>query len=108
MPLEPGKPCTPPEETPFTPGTQDFLPHPIGQEENPDVWEAWTPLMLWLLEHSPDHYHKVCVAEEAIRDLERRRMIEGQEYTRACQELLRRFETARRLALSKQAKVWIQ
>jgi len=77
-------------------GRRDFLPRPLDQEENPDVWDAWVPLFDWLVEHHPDHFYAVCEAEEYIRTLERTG-ITGAEYQSACQELLKRFEAARQL-----------
>jgi hypothetical protein len=85
-----------------------FLPRPAGQEDNPNPWNAWTPLMLWLSEYYPEHFHAVCEAEEAIQALERSGITAGQEYEHACAELLRRFETARRLKMRANVKVWIQ
>jgi hypothetical protein len=90
------------------PGNRDFLSRPLGQENNPDAWDAWTPFMLWLLEFHPEHYYAVCDAEDAISALERQGVTSGPRYEAACHELLRRFETARRLALSERVKVWTQ
>jgi len=108
IPQEPGKPYIPSaKEQPYTPGNRAFLSHPIGQEDG-DVWDAWTPFMLWLLEFHPDHFHAVCEAEEAIQALERSGITAGREYEQACAELLWRFETARRLKMSEATKIWVQ
>jgi len=93
---------------PKKPGRRDFLSRPLGQEEEPAPWVAWAPLMTWLLERHPDHYHRICEAEEAIRALERRGVVEGEEHERACKTLLMRFEAARRLKLSEGFKIWFQ
>ena len=85
-----------------------FVPRPLGQETNPDVWGAWRPLFDWLIEYHPEHYHGVCDAEEALRTLEQQGITVGPEYEEACQELGRRFETARRLKLVQGFKVWVQ
>lgn len=70
IPQEPGKPYIPSaKEQPFPPGKRDFLPRPLGQEANPDVWDAWTPFMLWLLEYHPDRYHEVCEAGGGNQDI---------------------------------------
>lgn len=112
MTPEPREPGTPPlpaaEKRPFTPGNRDFLSRPLGQENNPDVWDAWGSLFDWLREHYPDHFFGVCEAEEAIRALERAGVTEGGEHEAACVELLRRFEAARRLKLKEGFKVWVQ
>lgn len=85
-----------------------FLSRPLGQEENPDSWQAWEPFMGWLLEHSPEHYYAVCEAEDAINALERHGSVEGAEYAAACDTLRQRFETARKLALQERVQVWMQ
>jgi hypothetical protein len=64
--------------------------------------------MLWLLEFHPEHYYAVCEAEDSVNALERDGVTSGPRYEAACRELLRRFETARRLALSERAKAWMQ
>lgn len=85
-----------------------FLSRPLGQEENPDLWQAWEPFIGWLLEHHPDHYSAVCEAEDAINALERQGIVEGAEYAAAYDTLRQRFETARKLALKERVKVWVQ
>lgn len=85
-----------------------FLPRPLGEEDNPDVWDAWTPLFDWLIEHAPEQFDQMCEAEEAIRALERAGIIEGPEHQVACDELFRRFETARKLKLQSDHKIWLQ
>lgn len=103
-----GDPPTASEGYSLSSGNRNFLPRPLGQEHNPKVWTAWTPLMVWLLEHYPDHYHLVWDAEDTLTALERQGTVSGEAYEQAGAELLRRFETARRLALSKRVKVWLQ
>ena len=93
---------------PASRSTRDFLSCPLEQENNPDPWDAWGDLFDWLREHHPDRFFAVCEAEEAIRTLERQGITEGQEYEQACQELLRRFEAARRLKMKEGFKVWVQ
>ncbi len=89
-------------------GSRDFLSRPLGQENNPDAWDAWEPFMGWLLEHHQEHYYAVCEAEDAITALERHGIIEGAEYAAACDILRQRFETARKLALQARVRVWVQ
>src|SRR5438874_374960 len=65
----PINPVTPPhstEERRDSVRNRDFLSRPRGQEDDPDPWDAWTPFMLWLLEHHPSQYYAVCNAEDAI------------------------------------------
>src|SRR3989442_10325745 len=76
------------------PPARSFLSRPLGQEDNPDPWEAWAPFLSWLLEHHSRHYQAVCEAEEAIRDLERQGVTAGEEYEQACAELFWHFEEA--------------
>lgn len=104
---ENASPASPTSPAP-TPGTRDFLPRPLGQEDNPALWDAWTPLMLWLLEFHPDRYHEVCEAEEAIRAAERAGITAGEEYEQVCAGLLRKFAAARRLCVAARVKVWLQ
>lgn len=85
-----------------------FLSRPLGQENNPDPWDAWAPFMSWLRVEHPDRFTAVCAAEETIRALEREGITTGQEYEQACAELLRRFEEARRLRFKEGVKVWMQ
>lgn len=87
---------------------RSFLPRPLGQEKNPDPWDAWAPFFDWLREHHPDHFFAVCEAEEAIRALERQGITKGRDYEAAYQELARRFEAARQLKLKESVKVWLQ
>lgn len=96
------------EETARPSGNRDFLGRPLGREENPDTWAAWTPFMLWLLENHPEHYHAICSAEDVLNMLEREGMADGLAYDLACQDLHQRFETARRLALRERSRVWEQ
>ena len=109
VPREPGKPYTPPPGESFTPGTRDFLPRPLGQEDAANIWDVWAvPLFDWLIEHCPDRFYSVCEAEDALRTLERAGITAGQEYDAACAELLRRFEEARRLKMKTKFKIWLQ
>ena len=87
---------------------RNFLSRPLGQEDNPDPWDAWDPFMLWLLEHHPQHYHAICDAEDLLNSLERQGITKGASYEDACTELKTRFETARKLKMRKQAKVWFE
>lgn len=117
VPLKPRKPVSavsagpPPKSArefePWTQGERAFLSRPLGQENNPDPWDAWAPFLSWLREHHPDRFQSVCEAEEAIRALERRGVIAGQEYERACVELLQVFEEARRLRMRESVLVWV-
>src|SRR5215813_8994838 len=63
---------------------RSFLSRPLGQEDNPDPWDAWAPFMLWLLEYHPRLFEVVCEAEEAIRDLEQQGITAGEAYDQAC------------------------
>jgi hypothetical protein len=90
------------------PSRRDFLPCPFGQEDNLNEWECWVPLFDWLIEYHPEHFHAVCDAEDYLNALERQGVTTGKEYERACQELLRRFETARRLKFRADEKEWVQ
>ena len=89
-------------------GKRDFLSRPLGQEDNPSVWDAWAPFFDWLREHHPARFFAICEVEESIRTLERQGITEGRDYEAACQELTRRFEAARRLKLKETVKVWLQ
>ncbi len=88
--------------------SRSFLPRPLGQEDNPDAWDSWTPLFDWLIEYQPAHFYTVCDAEDAVNALERQGITSGQAYEEACATLLRRFETARRLRLQAGFKVWVE
>jgi putative DNA primase/helicase len=81
---------------------------PLGQEDNPDAWAAWAPFLGWLREYHHHHFHAVCEAEEALRQLEQRGITEGLPYERACTELARRFEEARQLKFKETVKIWMQ
>ena len=85
-----------------------FLPRPLGQEDAVDPFSVWEGLFHWLIDHHPTHFTAICEAEEAIRALEAHGVTNGTEYEAACQELLRRFEGARRLKLSHGFKIWLQ
>lgn len=88
--------------------SRPFLPRPLGQEDAVDPFVAWEGLFHWLIDHHPDHFYAVCDAEEAIRALETQGVTNGTEYEAACQELLERFEKARRLKLRHGFKIWLQ
>ena len=87
--------------------TRPFLPRPASNADAP-LWDAWTPLFDWLIEHHPDHFHAVCAAEDVISRMEQKGIIDGPEYDEACLDLFRRFEKARRLKMQASAKVWTQ
>lgn len=88
--------------------TRAFLPRPLGQEDNPDVWDAWTPFMLWLLEHHRERYDYLCRTDRILTALEEEGETASERYKTVSQQLLAQFETARRLALEGQVKVWWQ
>jgi hypothetical protein len=110
----PTKPARPTPATvtksvqPAQPGNRDFLSRPIGQEDNPDVWSVWTPLMLWLLEHHRARYDYLCRTEEILRALEEDGDTESELYYATMKELTNAFIAARRLAMEAQVKVWVQ
>jgi hypothetical protein len=83
-----------------------FLPRPLGHEDAVDPFLAWEGLFHWLIEYHPEHFYAVCDAEDAIGALEAQGVTNGTDYEAACQELLRRFERARRLKLSQGFKLW--
>jgi hypothetical protein len=89
-------------------GTRDFLPRPLGQENNPDVWEVWTPLMHWLFENHVTEYDEICDSEDALTKLEQRGIVSGPQYEAACQKLLTKFEAGRKLKLHHASKIWLQ
>ena len=61
-----------------------------------------------MIEHHPEHFTAIGEAEEAIHALEAQGVTNGSGYEAACQELLKRFERARRLKLSHGFKIWMQ
>ena len=85
-----------------------FLPRPLGQEDAVDPFIVWDGLFNWLIAHHLDHFTAICEAEDAIRALEAQGVTNGTGYEAACQELLKRFEGARRLKLSHGFKIWMQ
>ena len=85
-----------------------FLHRPLGQEDNPNPWDAWAPFLNWLLAHYPERLRVILDAEEDIRALEQSGVVEGAEHEAACSELLWYFEEARRLKLRESIKVWVQ
>lgn len=87
---------------------RSFLPRPLGQEDNPDAWEAWSSFFDWLKEHAPERFDAICEADIAIQALEQAGVKSGKTYEQACSTLHWRFEEARRLCLATQVKVWVQ
>jgi hypothetical protein len=87
--------------------TRDFLPRPLGQEHNPEVWEVWMPLMHWLFENHVTAYDAICDSEDALNRLERKGIVSGPQYEGACHRLLTAFETGRKLKLSHGTKIWL-
>lgn len=83
---------------------REFLPRPVGQENNLQVWNAWTPFMLSLLEHHPHSYYAICDAEDAINALERRGLTDDPRYEAACHTLKQRFEEGRKLKVAAKKK----
>lgn len=107
---EPRRESRPPLQppVPLAPDHRDFFSRPISQENAPDVWDAWTPFMLWLLERHPNAYHAICTAEDRLNELERQGVIAGPVYDEAWQRLRRRFEDGRGLKYAAECHVWWQ
>ncbi len=85
-----------------------FLPRPLGQEEVVDPFLAWEGVFNWLIAHHSEHFTAICEARRGPSALEAQGVTNGTDYEAVCQELLRRFERARRLKLSHGFKIWLQ
>ena len=90
------------------PDSRFFLSRPLTQETNLNPWDAWAPFLDWLCVHYPARLHGILDAEDAIEELERSGIVEGEEYEAACSELFWQFEEARRLKMREGVRVWIQ
>jgi hypothetical protein len=88
--------------------SRNFLPRPEDEENNPNVWEVWTPLMHWLFENYIDAFDAICDSEDALNRLERKGVVSGPQYEAACQKLLTKFEAGRKLKLHHASKIWLQ
>jgi hypothetical protein len=92
----------------LTPAQRGFLSRPLGQENNPDPWDAWGPFLRWLRERDEERFSRIYEAGDAITALERQGVTEGEAYDAACADLRCVFEEARRLRMREGLKVWIQ